>query len=248
MINEPINADFEESDRSIGQSRAYAKINNADENDPAEAYLLSAKQRRYLVFKRVCDIVISFAALIVLILPLAIISLIQKILAPKEPVFFVQTRIGKNGVPFKLIKFRSMKSTAPHSCPTKAFEDGEQYITGFGRFLRITSIDELPQFLQVFLGKMSLIGPRPLIPEESIVHEMRKRVGVYQIRPGLTGWAQVNGRDFVEDKEKVAFDLQYIEKLSLKIDVKIFWMTVKKVLTKADINEGAMPGKSKRRK
>ena len=133
-----------------------------------------------------------------------------------------------------------MKSSAPHDCPTKDFNEGEQYITKFGRFLRDSSIDELPQLFQVLTGKMSLIGPRPLIPQEEAVHKMREQAGVYQLRPGMTGWAQVNGRDLVEDNEKVKFEQEYLEKIGLKIDVKIILLTIKKVLKKADIEEGAM--------
>ena len=187
--------------------------------------------------------IISIVSLIVLIIPFIIISMIQKIIAPKEPIFFCQVRIGRNGQPFKVTKFRSMKSSAPHDCPTKDFNEGEQYITKWGRFLRDSSIDELPQLFQVLTGKMSLIGPRPLIPQEETVHKMREQAGVYQLRPGMTGWAQVNGRDFVEDEEKVEFDRAYLENMGLKMDAKILWMTVKKVVTKADINEGKIEEK-----
>ena len=200
--------------------------------------LLSRRQRVYLVFKRFCDVFIAIVSLIFLLIPFAIISIIQKVTLPKEPVFFRQTRIGQNGKPFILTKFRSMKSSAPHDCPTKDFNEGEQYITKWGRFLRDTSIDELPQLFQVLTGKMSLIGPRPLIPQEEAVHKMRKQAGVYQLRPGMTGWAQVNGRDLVEDEEKVEFDRAYLENLGLKIDLKILWLTVRKVIAKADIKEG----------
>lgn len=104
--------------------------------------------------------------------------------------------------------------------------------------MRRTSIDELPQLFQVLTGKMSLIGPRPLIPQEETVHKMREQAGVYQLRPGMTGWAQVNGRDFVEDEEKVNFDREYLEKIGMKMDMRILFMTLKKVIIKADISEG----------
>ena len=203
-----------------------------------DSYVLTASQRYYLVFKRAADFIISLIALIILAIPFLIIAIIQKIVSPKEPVFFVQNRVGKDGKIIKVTKFRSMKSSAPHDCPTKDFNEGEQYITKWGRFLRDSSIDELPQLFQVLTGKMSLIGPRPLIPQEEVVHKMREQAGVYQLRPGMTGWAQVNGRDFVEDEEKVTFDRAYLEKIGLKIDIKILCMTVKKVVTKVDINEG----------
>ena len=184
--------------------------------------------------------IISIVSLIVLIIPFVIISMIQKIIAPKESIFFCQVRIGRNGQPFKVTKFRSMKSSAPHDCPTKDFNEGEQYITKFGRFLRDSSIDELPQLFQVLTGKMSLIGPRPLIPQEEAVHKMREQAGVYQLRPGMTGWAQVNGRDLVCDEEKVRLDEEYLQNVGIKMDLKVFAMTIKKVLGKKDIEEGTM--------
>ena len=191
------------------------------------------------MFKRFCDLVISIIALILLIIPFVIISMIQKIIAPKEPIFFCQVRIGRHCQPFKLTKFRSMKSSAPHDCPTKDFNEGEQYITKWGRFLRDSSIDELPQLFQVLTGKMSLIGPRPLIPQEEAVHRMREQAGVYQLRPGMTGWAQVNGRDLVEDNEKAEHDIEYLKAIGLKMDLKIFFLTIKKVFRKEDVAEGS---------
>lgn len=201
-------------------------------------YELTSSQRRYLVFKRICDVVVSFLSLIVLALPFAIIAIIQKITSPKEPVFFKQERIGRNGTTISVTKFRSMRSTAPHYIPTGAMNNGEVYITKFGRFLRDTSMDELPQLFQVLTGKMSLIGPRPLIPQEENVHKMREEAGVYQLRPGMTGWAQVNGRDLVSDRQKVERDREYLEKCGLRFDFKIFCLTVKKVFTKEGIEEG----------
>ena len=205
------------------------------------AHRMSRRKRLYLGLKRAFDFVLSLLALIVLAIPFAIIAIIQKINAPKEPVFFHQIRIGRNGMPFRLTKFRSMKSNAPHDCPTKDFYNGEQYITKFGRFLRNTSIDELPQLFQVLTGKMSLIGPRPLIPQEEEVHRLRQMTGVYQLRPGVTGWAQVNGRDLVSDENKVKLDCEYLEKLGMKIDLTVLFLTVKKVLKGTDIEEGCTP-------
>lgn len=195
-------------------------------------------QKNYLVFKRIADFCISFISLIVLAIPFLIIAVIQKISAPKEPIFFIQERIGKGNKSIRITKFRSMKSSAPHDCATKDFYDGELHISKWGRFMRTASIDELPQLFQVLTGKLSLIGPRPLIPQEENVHKMREAVGIYQLCPGITGWAQVNGRDFVDDDEKVKLDYEYLENLGLKMDVKIFFLTIKKVLKKADIKEG----------
>ena len=105
--------------------------------------------------------------------------------------------------------------------------------------MRDSSIDELPQLFQVLTGKMSLIGPRPLIPQEEAVHRMREQAGVYQLRPGMTGWAQVNGRDLVEDNEKAEHDIEYLKAIGLKMDLKIFFLTIKKVFRKEDVAEGS---------
>ena len=199
---------------------------------------LTAGQKNYLVLKRIADMCIAAVSLIIFAIPFLIIAVIQKIADPKEPIFFVQERVGKGGKIIKITKFRSMKSSAPAYCSTSNFTNDGEYITPFCRFLRNSSIDELPQLFQVFTGKMSLIGPRPLIPQEENVHEMREDAGIYQLRPGITGWAQVNGRDHVEDSDKVKLDLEYLENLGFNLDLKIFFLTIKKVLKKADIEEG----------
>ena len=199
---------------------------------------LGKKQQKYLFIKRAADFCVSFVSLVILAIPFLIIAIIQKIADPKEPIFFVQERVGKGGKIIKITKFRSMKSSAPAYCSTSNFTNDGEYITPFCRFLRNSSIDELPQLFQVFTGKMSLIGPRPLIPQEENVHKMREEAGIYQLRPGITGWAQVNGRDHVEDRDKVKLDLEYLENLGFKLDLKIFFLTIKKVLKKADIEEG----------
>ena len=204
-----------------------------------QAYSLTARQRRYLPVKRAMDFLIALALLLVLAIPMAVIALIQKLTDPHEPVLFRHERIGRDGKPFTLTKFRSMSSTAPKYMASALFTDREKYITKFGRILRSTSLDELPQLLQVLTGKMSLIGPRPLIPQEETVHELRRVAGVYQLRPGITGWAQVNGRDLVTDGDKAAYDREYLENVSFALDWKIFWVTVKKVLLRMDIKEGA---------
>lgn len=188
--------------------------------------------------RRVGECVIAVAALFVLAVPFLVIAAIQKILDPAEPVFFQQERIGRYGIPITITKFRSMKSTAPHYCPTSQFDDGREYISKFGRFLRDASIDELPQLFQVVTGKLSLVGPRPLIPQEQEIHILRWKAGVYQLRPGITGWAQVNGRDFVADTEKVRLDTEYIRNIGFKMDVKICALTVKYVLQRKDIKKG----------
>ena len=204
-----------------------------------ERYTLTKRQKSYLAVKYALDFLIALIALVVLAIPMLLIVLTQKILSPHEPVLFRHERVGKDGKVFTLTKFRSMKSSAPQYMAAGYFENSEEYITRFGRFLRSTSLDELPQLMQVLTGKMSLIGPRPLIPQEETVHELRKAAGVYQLRPGMTGWAQVNGRDLVTDEDKAAYDREYLENVGPELDWTIFWTTIRKVLLRKDIKEGA---------
>lgn len=207
-----------------------------------EYYLLTAKQLRYQHAKHVVDFILALAMLLVFALPMLIVCVLQKASSPNEPIFFQQLRVGRGGRTFVLTKFRSMKSSAPKYMPTGELQDGATYISRFGRFLRDTSIDELPQLFQVLRGEMSLIGPRPLIPQENEIHELRRELGVYQLRPGLTGWAQVNGRDLLDDEEKAALDREYLEKMSPAFDAKILLMTVGKVLEREGIREGMRDG------
>ena len=202
-------------------------------------YTVTAGQKRYLAVKRALDILLALVAFIVLAMPMAVIALILKLTSPRETVLFRHERIGRNEELFTLTKFRSMKSSAPKYMASGYFENSEEYITRFGRILRSTSLDELPQLFQVLTGKMSLIGPRPLIPQEETVHALRRAAGVYQLRPGITGWAQVNGRDLVTDEDKAAYDREYLENVGFAMDWKIFWMTLKKVLLRKDIKESA---------
>lgn len=197
--------------------------------------VLSEQQQRYMRWKRVLDVVLSFFAVLVLLIPCAVIAAVQKVLEPHEPVFFSQMRYGMNGELFRLLKFRSMKSSVDNYLPTgQALSSGEE-MTAFGRFLRDTSMDELPQLLQVLSGKMSLVGPRPLIPQEEEMHNARLASGIYQVRPGITGWAQINGRDYVSGPEKVAYDREYIERMGLRMDAMILWKTVRAVLRRENI-------------
>lgn len=183
----------------------------------------------YSFIKRTFDVCVSAAALVMLSPVFLILSLIIK-LDSQGPIIFSQNRVGKNGNPFKIYKFRTMKVTAPHEMATADLSDPYAYITGVGKILRKTSLDELPQLFNVFKGDMSLVGPRPLIKSESDVHKLRMREGVYDLRPGVTGWAQVNGRDCVPAEEKVYFDKQYVIKRSVTFDVLILFKTVAVVL------------------
>jgi O-antigen biosynthesis protein WbqP len=170
-----------------------------------------------------------------------IISIIIK-LDSKGPVIFKQERIGKNSRPFYIYKFRSMKIDAPSNIPTCELE-ADKYITSLGNFLRKTSLDELPQLFNIVKGEMSLVGPRPVIPKERKLIELRKKHGVDKVLPGLTGWAQINGRDKIGSKEKVKYDRQYVENKSLNFDIYIIWITACKVIKGEDIVDGNLTTK-----
>lgn len=155
----------------------------------------------------------------------------------KGPVFFRQTRVGKNGVHFTILKFRSMRVDAPNVA-TAEFENPETYITKSGRQLRKMSLDELPQLLNVFRGEMSFIGPRPLIPEEKTTLTLRHNNGAEQVLPGITGLAQVSGRDEVSDEEKARYDGQYAQQITFLRDVRILLKTASDVLVHRGVHEG----------
>ena len=186
--------------------------------------------------KRVLDFIISLFALIVLS-PLFLIVSVCILISDGSPVFFRQKRVGKNNELFEIYKFRTMKR-GTENVASNDLSDANVKITKFGKILRATSIDELPQFLNILNGTMSLIGPRPLIPEETKIRELRQKYNVYSVRPGITGWAQVNGRDNVSAEKKALLDKEYVEKQSLMFDIKIFFMTIHQVLCRKDVNEG----------
>lgn len=186
--------------------------------------------------KRVLDFIISLFALIILS-PLFLIVSVCILISDGSPVFFRQKRVGKNNKLFEIYKFRTMKR-GTENVASNDLSDANVKITKFGKILRATSIDELPQFLNILNGTMSLIGPRPLIPEETKIRELRQKYNVYSVRPGITGWAQVNGRDNVSAEKKALLDKEYVEKQSLMFDIKIFFMTIHQVLCRKDVNEG----------
>ncbi|CDA20318.1 bacterial sugar transferase [Ruminococcus sp. CAG:488] len=186
--------------------------------------------------KRVLDFLISLFALIILS-PLFLIVSVGVLISDGSPVFFRQKRVGKNNELFEIYKFRTMKR-GTENVASNDLSDADVKITRFGKILRATSIDELPQLLNILNGSMSLIGPRPLIPEETRIRELRKKYNVYSVRPGITGWAQVNGRDNVSAEKKALLDKEYVEKQSLMLDIKIFFMTIHQVLCRKDVNEG----------
>ena len=186
--------------------------------------------------KRVLDFLISLFALIILS-PLFLIVSVGVLISDGSPVFFRQKRVGKNNELFEIYKFRTMKR-GTENVASNDLSDADVKITRFGKILRATSIDELPQLLNILNGSMSLIGPRPLIPEETRIRELREKYNVYSVRPGITGWAQVNGRDNVSAEKKALLDKEYVEKQSLMLDINIFFMTIHQVLCRKDVNEG----------
>lgn len=179
-------------------------------------------------FKRAIDVVLSFGGLVVLSPVYAAIALAIKIDDP-GPVLFTQKRMGQNKEYFKLHKFRSMKMCTPHDVPTHMLENPEQYITRVGKFLRAHSLDELPQIWDIFIGNMSVIGPRPGLWNQDILTAERDKYGANDIKPGLTGWAQINGRDELEIEDKARLDGVYTAELmkggrrAVKMDLKCFF-------------------------
>lgn len=178
----------------------------------------------------------SVPVVALLLLPgLALAGVIK--LASPGAALFTQRRVGKDGHPFTIYKFRTMSVQAPREVATGEFVNANEYITGLGGFLRKTSIDELPQLINVIKGDMSIIGPRPLITGETAVNEQRHRLGVDRVLPGITGLAQVNGRDMISDQEKLGYDLEYCQHLSMGLDLRIILKTIAKVAQQRDIRE-----------
>ncbi|RGC05561.1 sugar transferase [Faecalibacterium prausnitzii] len=207
--------------------------------DFGEYYVrMTDKQKRYLVVRSVIDRILAGIALVILSPLFLIVSIAQKISAPDEPIFFLQKRVGRNAHCFNIIKFRTMKSSAPKNAATGDLADPQIYISRLGRFLRDTSIDELPQLVNVVNGDMSLIGPRPLVYTEREIRFLRRWYGVYQVTPGITGWAQVNGRDTVDIYDKVYYDREYVQNVSLKFDLKVIWKSVLVVLGRKGVVDG----------
>lgn len=194
--------------------------------------------------KRGIDIILSFGGLILLGPFFALIA-IAIIIDDPGPVLFTQKRMGQNKKYFKLHKFRSMKMCTPHDTPTHMLENPEQYITKVGKFLREHSLDELPQIWDIFIGNMSVIGPRPGLWNQDVLTAERDKYGANDVKPGLTGWAQINGRDELEIPEKAKLDGEYVQKESLLFDIKCFWGTIGKVAKDDSVVEGGTGEMSK---
>lgn len=187
--------------------------------------------------KRMLGFILSTLGIIVLSWLYLVLAIAIKV-DDKGPVFFRQKRVGINKTYFDILKFRTMKTDTPHDRPTHLLDNPEQYITRVGRFLRKTSLDELPQIFQIWTGRMAIIGPRPALWNQYDLIEERDKYGANDIRPGLTGWAQVNGRDELEIAEKARLDGEYVQRLSFGMDWKCFWKTVANVLKREGVVEG----------
>ena len=191
--------------------------------------------RKFL--KRIIDVILSGCGIVVLSPVYLVTALAIKIDDP-GPVFFRQKRVGRNKSYFNILKFRTMKMDTPHDMPTHLLENPEQYITRVGRVLRKTSLDELPQIFQIFTGKMSIIGPRPCLWNQYDLIEEREKYGANDIRPGLTGWAQINGRDELPIDVKARYDGEYVRRMSFLFDCKCFFGTIVSVLKRDGVVEG----------
>lgn len=191
----------------------------------------------YKIIKRILDFLVSLFAIVILSPVLAITSIAVKA-DSKGPVFFVQKRIGKDKKHFNMYKFRSMRTDTPHDMPTHLLNNPDAFITRVGKFLRKSSLDELPQLFNILKGDMSIVGPRPALWNQDDLIAERDKYNANSIRPGLTGWAQVNGRDELEIEVKAKFDGEYVEKMSLFFDIKCIVNTALQVVRHEGVVEG----------
>lgn len=187
-------------------------------------------------WKRLFDLVAALLAMI-LLSPVFLIIICILFFTPDSKVFFSHERRGRRGRPFRIYKFQTMRNSTPN-CATCDLENPEQYITKPGKILRKTSLDELPQLWNILKGDMSFVGPRPLISSELRAHRLRLEYGVYRFRPGLTGWAQINGRDSISLMKKMKLDKEYCDNFSIKLDIKIMFKSVSTVITREGFHEG----------
>lgn len=197
----------------------------------------------YPIIKRVIDFIFALIGLIILS-PVFLVLIIAIKVDSKGPVLFKQKRVGINKTYFNILKFRTMRIDTPKDIPTHLLKNPEQYITRVGRFLRKTSLDELPQIVNILIGQMSVIGPRPALWNQvDLIEERDKYIGrsgltANTVRPGLTGWAQINGRDALEIVDKAHYDGEYIEKMNFSFDCKCFFGTIGSVLSHKGVVEG----------
>jgi len=194
-------------------------------------------RKLYVPIKYSADFILSLIAVVILSPVFLVISFLVK-LTSKGPILFKQKRIGKNRKQFYIHKFRTMRVDTPKDCPTHMLENPQAYITGLGKFLRRTSLDELPQIWDILRGKMSIVGPRPALYNQDDLVAEREKHGANALRPGLTGLAQISGRDELEIPIKAQLDGEYVKRLSLWLDIKIFIKTVIIVLKGKGVKEG----------
>lgn len=183
--------------------------------------------------KRLLDLLLSLIAAVLLLLPIVLVALAVRVTSP-GPVLYWSDRVGRHNCIFRMPKFRSMKIDTP-AVATHLLQDPAAYLTPIGGFLRKSSLDELPQLWSILRGDMSLVGPRPALFNQDDLITQRTRCGVHKLLPGLTGWAQVNGRDDLPIEVKVAFDVEYLERRSLAFDLMVLWRTALKVVQREGV-------------
>lgn len=191
----------------------------------------------YLKVKRIIDIFLSVFGLIFLS-PMFLILMVAIKVDSRGPVLFKQNRVGKGKSHFKILKFRTMRIDTPNDTPTHLLENPDQYITKMGKFLRKTSLDELPQIWNIMVGEMSIVGPRPALWNQYDLIAERDKYGANDLVPGLTGWAQINGRDELPIEVKARLDGEYVQSISLGFDIKCFFRTILKVIKRDGVVEG----------
>lgn len=183
--------------------------------------------------KRIFDLLLAAFAAVFLLVPVLLIAVLVR-LTSKGPALYWSDRVGRNNIIFKMPKFRSMQMGTP-AVATHLLPDPDSYLTPIGSFLRKSSLDELPQLWSIVKGDMSFVGPRPALFNQHDLIELRTRSGIHELLPGLTGWAQINGRDELPISQKVALDIEYLEKISLWLDIKIIFLTGLKVLRRENV-------------
>ena len=198
---------------------------------------LSTAQKTYMGIKRCMDFILALVALILFWWVFAILCIAIKLDSP-GPIFFKQKRVGLHKTHFNILKFRTMRIDTPKDMPTHMLSNPDQYITKVGKFLRKSSLDELPQILNILAGEMSIVGPRPALWNQYDLIEERDKYGANDVLPGLTGWAQINGRDELEIPVKAKLDGEYVEKIGLAMDIKCFFGTITAVLFHKGVVEG----------
>ena len=207
--------------------------------ESSDYYKLTPKQERYLKAKSTADVILGCVGSVVLSpVFLAFACAIKIEDGITAPVIFKQKRVGSGDECFQMYKFRSMKLDTPHDCPTHLLENPEQYITKVGKFLRKTSLDELPQLWNIAAGKLAVIGPRPALWNQDDLIALRRKYGVHQLKPGLTGLAQICGRDTLEIEDKAKMDAKYLRHLGLPLDIWCFLGTFVAVIKGDNVVEG----------